>query len=438
MLVITEEIKDYIISLLLGDDNDTSLIAYTEDENYDASVIIKPSLFFSNLIYGTQESYPQTPLLMWDDVPILYGSPSTTVINGKLIIHADLIASSFFLMTRYEEIINIDNYDKHHRFMGSGSFPERAGFLERPLIDEYGKKLRHYMRMVGIAIQEPHRRGKIYLTHDIDLPWQRLGFLSACRNTIGILIRERRCAFYPILNHFGCFRINPFNTFPWLLSKDLQIKEQMSNDCEIIYFVISNTMPTRMTQAYIKDKKASQLLRYLGNNGCKIGLHLSYEAGLENDFNKIVEEKKTLELEVGNQIKYNRNHYLLSKDFEHMRNLIKVGITDDFTMGYADRVGFRLGTSRCIRWVDPEKMQLTPLKLHPLIIMDNTLCEPQYLNLNLEEAYKKIEELYNRVELVQGDFCVLFHNNTLRVGNYTWLEILYAQMIDLLLRKMEK
>ena len=33
--------------------------------------------------------------------------------------------------------------------------------------------------------------------------------------------------------------------------------------------------------------------------------------------------------------------------------MIRAGITDDFTMGYADIAGFRLGTCRSVRWINP-------------------------------------------------------------------------------------
>ena len=34
--------------------------------------------------------------------------------------------------------------------------------------------------------------------------------------------------------------------------------------------------------------------------------------------------------------------------------LEKAGITDDFTIGYPDVAGFRLGTSRPVHWINPE------------------------------------------------------------------------------------
>ena len=73
-------------------------------------------------------------------------------------------------MSRYEELVNINNKDIHGRFTGMGSLPGRAGFLERPVIDEYGKCLREILRITGITIKKPETLGRVYLTHDVDVP----------------------------------------------------------------------------------------------------------------------------------------------------------------------------------------------------------------------------------------------------------------------------
>ena len=59
-------------------------------------------------------------------------------------------------------------------------------------------------------------------------------------------------------------------------------------------------------------------------------------------------------------------------------------ITDDFTMGYPDVAGFRLGTSRPVHWINPENKRISPLILHPLAIMECSLNEPVYMNLDYE------------------------------------------------------
>ena len=111
-----------------------------------------------------------------------------------------------------------------------------------------------------------------------------------------------------------------------------------------------------------------------------------------------------------------------------MKELIKAGYTDDFTMGFADQAGFRLQTSRAIRWINPQTMQLTHLTLHPLLIMDCTLDRENYMHLTEEEAYFLCERLIDKVKLHHGDLCLLWHNNSVTPDNYH--RNLYPQILS--------
>ena len=122
-----------------------------------------------------------------------------------------------------------------------------------------------------------------------------------------------------------------------------------------------------------------------------------------------------------------RAHYLRS-DIDHMQRLADAGYTDDFTMGFADQAGFRLQTCRAVRWINPKTMQLTPLTLHPLIVMDNTLSQANYMNLTEDEAYFLCERLIDKVRLHHGDLCLLWHNSNLTPDTYH--RALYEKVIS--------
>ena len=224
MLVITNEIKSYILSVLLRDTSYIDIISYSDNVDLQTPVTIIPSEFFKVNFYATEKSIPTFPLQEWEGIPLLYGYPEVKLQNGRLIIYADIIASSFFLMSRYEEIIRPDNIDEHGRFIGSASIAGKGQFLGRPIIDEYGKKLREYLRKIGILINEPSTKGMIYLTHDIDLPWQRLGFIAAIRKIAAEIVKEHQWHIYPLLNSLNCFFINPYDTFSWLQQQDSSVK----------------------------------------------------------------------------------------------------------------------------------------------------------------------------------------------------------------------
>ena len=132
---------------------------------------------------------------------------------------------------------------------------------------------------------------------------------------------------------------------------------------------------------------------------------------------------------------YNRNHYLNSREPEDMQALIDVGITDDFTMGYADISGFRLGTCRSVKWINPRTQKLTSLTLHPLTIMDGSLSDKRYMYLNAHEAYEYCIRLINMVESWNGELVLLWHNTSVENNAHSYHRKLYQDIIKYLRTK---
>lgn len=427
-----EPIIRYIFSVLLREDKWVDRIAYSKTIDMTAMITIQASDFFDEDIYLTEKSLPNTPLAEWHGIPLLFGAPEEEIVDGHMIIHADIVASSFFLMSRYEEIVVEGNRDIHGRFKGEGSLPGRAGFLERPIIDEYGKKLRDILRTRGHEIEEPDRMGKIYLTHDVDIPWKKWSFLSAVRSCIWRTWKERRPVLWPVRNFLGDYSHNPYDTFDWIFEQDAMAKDALGDRCQDIYFIIAASKPDSCTQSYIGDEKTEVFLDRLKGQTDSIGLHISYDAGKMSSTKKIRKEKELLESKLGTAVSASRNHYLLSAAPSSFRSLISIGIKEDYTMGYADRIGFRLGTAQCVRWIDAERMELTNLCLHPLIVMECSLAAPQYMGLKKEESIEKIRGLYSKCQLVKGDFCALFHNSAFLPEPYFWMKEAYRYLIGML------
>jgi hypothetical protein len=113
-----------------------------------------------------------------------------------------------------------------------------------------------------------------------------------------------------------------------------------------------------------------------------------------------------------------------------MQRIADAGYTDDFTMGFADQAGFRLQTSRAVRWINPQTMQLTSLTLHPLLIMDTTLSGENYMNLTEDEAYFLCERLIAKVRMHHGDVCLLWHNSNF--DSHSYHTSLYPKILQLL------
>lgn len=59
-----------------------------------------------------------------------------------------------FLISRYEEMVRRGLRDEHGRFPGKESLPYRAGFLHRPIVDEYRMLLHRWLRQSRLRVPE--------------------------------------------------------------------------------------------------------------------------------------------------------------------------------------------------------------------------------------------------------------------------------------------
>lgn len=116
---------------------------------------------------------PKLPLEEIEGVPLLFGSSKTEWQGDTWVVHADIIASAYFLLTRYEEIRKRNIRDIHGRFPGKESLPFKAGFIHRPIVDEYGRLLRRWLRQARVqsAVEPTPHIQKVWLTHDVDAPF---------------------------------------------------------------------------------------------------------------------------------------------------------------------------------------------------------------------------------------------------------------------------
>jgi len=171
-----------------------------------------------------------------------------------------------------------------------------------------------------------------------------------------------------------------------------------------------------------------QLINYVKRKKVTFGLHISYEAGCNPEL--ITDEKKRLEKAIKSTVNYNRNHFLNNREPEDFEYLIKNDITDDFSMGYADIAGFRLGTCRAVRWINPAKKELTNLHLHHLTVMDVTLSEKRYMYMNAHDAFQYCESLLQTVKKFNGEISLLWHNNSVEKSVKTYHRQLYKNLLN--------
>lgn len=430
------EIIQYIIQFLLGDHVPKEIskkVGYTSDEKEYSKykLVIKPSDFFDDGVYGTEAGIPTLPLKQCEGVPILFGEGKTETVKKTQVVHADIVAGTYFLISRYEEMVKRTIRDAHKRFPGTESLPYKAGFIDRPIIEEWGELLRSKLRETGVKVSEPPQEiRKVYLTHDVD----QIAHFRNIRGMLGGMLRGLRHpseAKHSYKSFFGGLIFDPWYTFPYLFKLDNELKNALGSEkCEIITFFRSFSGKRKEDKpiANLTHPDYQQLINYVKRKKVTFGLHISYEAGCNPEL--ITDEKKRLEQAIKSTVNYNRNHFLNNREPEDFEYLIKNDITDDFSMGYADIAGFRLGTCRAVRWINPAKKELTNLHLHHLTVMDVTLSEKRYMYMNAHDAFQYCESLLQTVKKFNGEISLLWHNNSVEKSVKTYHRKLYKNLLN--------
>ncbi len=430
---------DYILSFLLGEDEKGSLgryVAYVEDLSQidktlaSEKLIIVASSFFRPEVFGTPSSLPSLPLSEWEGIPLLFGEARTERQGDKIILYADVIASSYFLLSRYEEMCKRGERDALGRFMGQWSLPYKAGFLHRPIVDEYAEKLADLLRSLGVKIKEKKENfARINLTHDIDLPYKYQGLRSFLRAILKEKIGIRtafRYSFRPLTQ-------DPYFNFKEILELNEKVKETCKNKCSTIFFYKTPSKEKLDRPCYSMRKGVGKKLREAITD-YQVVEELHLNIACSKDPRKIKKHTKLLGKELGKIISKSRYHYLACQEPEDFLTLPDVGILGDYSMGYADMSGFRLGTCRPVRFILPATGRITALTLHPLTLMDCTLSREDAMNLDREAAQTYAKNLLWMTAKYNGELNLLFHNNLLVEEEGGYLPHLYKELLDEIVR----
>jgi len=336
--------------------------------------------------------------------------PETALVTFPIqTLSADIFTFIFYALTRCEEYTK-DNLDSWGRFKAENSLAFKGNYLHIPYVDLVRAKLFDTIKKKWISFEIPLPIFNRQITYDIDVAWAYL-YRSFFRHVYGILrdlirsdfmaIRDR----WMVLSHL---KMDPFFTFSRLLNIHSAI-----GDKPIFFFLMGNK--SRIDRAVgLKSKAFKQLIRDLSSKYI-IGLHPSMRSG--RNFSFLMGEYNLLREYAGQQILHSRQHYLLLNLPETYRNLLNIGVRNDYSMGYASKSGFRAGTCFPFHWYDIEKDICTDLTIHPFQAMDVTFWV--YGQNTPENVLTELRNLENQVKSVGGTFTLIAHNSSFS-GPGTW------------------
>lgn len=314
----------------------------------------------------------------------------------------DIFSATFYFISRYEEYQPFDA-DNHGRFPAKESLAFKNIFLNQPVVDHWVIMFKNVLKQQNPELEIKIETFLAQPTIDIDSPWcyRHKGFL---RNIGGIF----RDLFYlqfsiiilrlAILTHL---KRDPWYVFDWIKSTT------QKNNLNPLLFI-------HVGKHGKYDKSVSSGNIYFRNfirqisKVFQIGLHPSYNSAESPHL--LHKELKTLAQITNMPVFQSRQHYLRIKLPDYYRQLIDAGITEDYSMGFADKPGFRAGTTRPFKWYDLMNESTTHLCIHPFAIMDRTVNT--YEHQTVMGAHLIYNELIDQVKKVDGLFVTLWHNES--------------------------
>ena len=348
------------------------------------------------------------------EIPIFFQSQS------KASISFDVFSASFYLVSRYEEYLPFVK-DEHQRFQAENSLAFKNDFLQKPIINIWAKILVEEISRKYPDLEVVSHTYKYISTIDIDNAFYYLekGFV---RSIAGFLSSVLSFDFKNIKQRISVLlgkEKDPYDTF------DAQLKLQKEFDLEVIYFILLADYGLNDKNISFTKRKFQLLIKRLADYA-QIGIHPSY--GSNTNSEKLPKEIKRLESITKREVTKSRQHFLKLTLPETYNQLADLGITDDYTMGYASAIGFRASICSVFTFYNLDTETILPIIIHPFAVMDATLL--YYLKLSPEQSITQICELIHEVKNVNGTFISLWHNDTF--SNYKqwegW-ESVYTEMV---------
>jgi hypothetical protein len=355
--------------------------------------------------YLEKESLPQTPLRRFSNMPIIYQGTEKLKNNLRKSLNLietdiDIIASSFFMITRYEEVI-IKEKDKYGRFPAKASLAYKEGFLDRPIVNEYIDLLWSWIDSFNLGYERRNLWGNedfaVCLTHDVDEieKYRRPPLFSVLREIRNGKIKKSFKIVVDYLKTKLGLRKDPCKES---IESLIEIEEKY-NFKSSFYFMVNEKRYS------LNDLWINNLFLELKERGFEIGIHPGFDA--YNNLQVFRQQKKYLEEKVDLKIRGGRNHYLNFKNPQSWEIFENTGLEYDTTLGYAGFEGFRCGICHPFKPFNLIKRTTMSFWEVPLIAMDITLFN--YRKLSSKQVFRIIHNLFKKIERHKGVFVLLLH-----------------------------
>ncbi len=330
--------------------------------------------------------------------------------------HFDLFAAVFYLISRYEEYGSHPK-DKYGRFPAQQSLAHKHQFLHLPIVD-------HWLLQWFEALQTLHpdiqcrRQTTVRFTYDVDVAYAYKG---------REMVRQAGSAMKDVL------RINPYNlaqrtaVLAGYLDDPFDTYDYIRNEsiAPLVFFLLSHKKTKYDRNIHPQQTVLQSLVKSVAA-WCPVGIHPSYFTSQHPQLLKA--EISTLSELLQRPVSISRQHYLRFSVPHTFRQLLANGISEDYSMAYAETPGFRAGTCTPFYFFDVETNEATSLLLFPACIMESTFRDD--IIIPVQEALPLYIQYFEAVNKVKGHFISIWHNDTLAANNKLNFRWLHQQILQ--------
>ena len=328
----------------------------------------------------------------WNDIPYFFG------VGEKSKIPFDLFAASFFLLSRYEEILFHVKNPKND-FKAELSVLHKIDALKRPLIDLWMNAF--YLSLQEHFDQIPERDSEVNYELSLNVvqafKYSGRGLMRHLTESLGDLARFN---FNTIKRRFAVWtgRIED----PFLIYNDL-INRLESSDIKLRFFF-------EYSKYLFEDQNISRFRSSLNRliksvaDYKTVALSISH-LGLQ-DSNALERERLELTKQIHRPIWYALHSKLNLRMPHYYKRLIDAELRDDFSMGYADKIGFRSGTSSTHFFYNLDVEMVQPLKVHPFVMTNQVFKNRR----EAKQAFSDLRAIVNEAQKIGGNLRFVFSN----------------------------
>ncbi|CAN5426563.1 hypothetical protein BH09BAC5_BH09BAC5_02430 [soil metagenome] len=402
-LKMTENSEEFIAS-------DGAKVSYAQQSLTD-------ELFFysRHLLFETGISEQNISVFQWENNPVFFATGKTSAFPF------DPFACGFYMISRYEEYLPHIR-DSNDRFDAHNSLAYQHKFLDKPVINEWALLIRKKLEEKYPHLIFPERNYIFEPTIDIDnaYAYRLKGFMRTvggyAKAFLNFDFSDMRTRSRVLLG----LQKDPYDTYNY------QLELQKKYGLKPVYFFLVGDYGVNDKNLSTQNRRFRELIRHISDYA-EIGVHPSY--GSNTSPAKLPVEIGRLKNILHRDITRSRQHFLMLKFPNTYRNLLDRDITDDYSMGFANEIGFRAGICTPFNFYDLDHESESTLRIHPFAAMDATLN--LYMHLSPEEAVAKVKNLIEEVRKVNGVFTTLWHNETLSdEKNWKGWKKVYEEIVE--------